>query len=156
MHYYDAAMCTDAVRPIRPLAPHIHPAALCKIFLPDLLPESVHHVLWVDNDAVTVGSPAPCFSSFGPSEYLAMAFDFGETCQEKPDECWPMSHEWTVPKGLTCGANPSWAAHRGEVDPARQCAQVGETEPIQFNAGVVGMDLGKMRQVRGHRAQALA
>ena len=89
MHYYDAALCTDAVRPIRPLAPHIHPAALCKIFLPDLLPESVRQVLWVDNDAVTVGSPAPCFSSFSPSEYLAMAFDFGETCQEKPDECWP-------------------------------------------------------------------
>jgi hypothetical protein len=148
VHYYDAALCTDAIRQIRPLSPHIHPAALCKIFLPDLLPESVRHVLWVDNDVVTLGSPAPCFPTFGASEYLAMAFDAGETCQEKPDECWPMSHEWTVPKGLACGANPSWAAHRKEVDPSRQCAQPGETEPVQFNAGVVGMDLAKMRQVK--------
>jgi len=148
VHYYDAALCTDAIRQIRPLSPHIHPAALCKIFLPDLLPESVRHVLWVDNDVVTLGSPAPCFPTFGASEYLAMAFDAGETCQEHPDQCWPMSHEWTVPKGLTCGANPSWAAHRKEVDPSRQCAQPGETEPVQFNAGVVGMDLTKMRQVK--------
>merc|ERR1740130_1430816 len=123
VHYYDAALCTDAIRQIRPLSPHIHPAALCKIFLPDLLPESVRHVLWIDNDVVTLGSPAPCFPTFGASEYLAMAFDAGETCQEQLANYLRFHPE--ALKVLPCGCNYQWIGPRRNIKCPGQPVYIG-------------------------------
>jgi hypothetical protein len=53
-HYYDFDNCVELTRDVAPIAPGIHVAALCKTFLPDLLPTSVERVMFVDNDVVVV------------------------------------------------------------------------------------------------------
>ena len=53
-YFYDFEHCVELTRDVIPIAPSIHVAALCKTFLPDLLPPSLGRVMFVDNDVVVV------------------------------------------------------------------------------------------------------
>lgn len=61
LYFYDMDLCVELIRDVRPIAPHLHVAPLCKTFLSEILPVSVEIVTFVDNDAVVVQNPATCF-----------------------------------------------------------------------------------------------
>lgn len=148
LHVYDYARCSEAVRRVKPFAPHIHDAPLCKLFLADILPTTVDTVLFVDNDAVALTAAHQCWPEWHGDELLGMVVDAGEACVEDPDRCWPMAYEWTVPKGLVCGTTARRAKRLKVQSPQRtqRCAMPGDTEPVQFNGGVVLQNLRKMRE----------
>ena len=124
-----------------------------KVFIEKILPESVSKVLFLDTDVVVTQEFTMCFPPFGERGYLGMALDMGEVCQLDPDKCWPMSHYWKVPAGLTCGTSSSRAARLRDKFNAHniskmRCPLAGQKEPLTFNGGVLWLYLDRMREVQ--------
>eukprot|EP00040_Diaphanoeca_grandis_P033268 m.203315 g.203315 ORF g.203315 m.203315 type:complete len:1072 (-) comp32852_c6_seq4:36-3251(-) len=149
--YYDYDRCDELIRDIRPFASaELHNAPLCKLYFTELLPESVEHVTFIDNDVITIQDPFPCFDHSALTEsdrYIGIGYDMGEACQSNPDLCWPISHEWIVTPGLTCGTSSARATRLQETGRSQFCAKPGDREPFQFNAGIIQFDLKRMRAV---------
>lgn len=142
---YDHNLCVPPSSLLWFTSKRMHISALCKIFLPEILP--IPRVLFLDSDLNAVSNISPCwFSATFPSQnqYLAMATDMGDSCQHNPDLCFPIGLKARVQKGLECGTIPRRAK---EILKAKlPCKKAGDWETFQFNTGVLLMDLAKMRE----------
>lgn len=133
---HDYNRCIDLTAALRPFAdPHIHTSALCKLYLADLLPQTVKHALYIDTDATVAGPLDACTPTLRGSVLFAMSLDLGDACQIKPDRCWPLSLEFKPWPGLKCGNVPDLYRPVMYEDPGSHCTAVGEPEPAQVNGG---------------------
>lgn len=136
----------DECKQTSTLAPFIttHPATvrrlykfnLCKLYLARILSTDVETVLLLDIDTVVTQTLTHCYPTFAKGQYLAMARDTGALCQQHPDRCWPVGFTWDPPSWMRCN-----------VSRERYSCAVHSEEPVQFNGGVIGMHLARMREV---------
>lgn len=144
---HDYRKCAAPVSLISFIARHIHPSAMCKVFLAEIVP--AERVLYIDSDVTVVADIMHCWaaSTRGPSlagsALLAMGVDMGEACQAHPDRCYPIGMSARIARGLQCGTTSSRA--RIVRADGHLCQNSGDLEPYQFNGGVVLMELRRMR-----------
>lgn len=143
VHIYNHNLCTNLVRHVKPFShPGIHTSAHCKFFLAEIITD-VPRVLYIDSDASILSDISECYSRpSSPSTLISMALDMGDSCQLRPNLCWPMGLHWRVTPGLKCGN----IASRVPWDASPEaCAEEGDLEPVQMNGGVVLLELERMR-----------
>lgn len=146
LELYDVERCRGLVRDVQPFGPRIHYAVHCKVFLADLLPAEVAAVLYADTDAIIAGwgVAQACMPPLDGESYIGMVIDMGDSCQLRPDRCWPLAYEGVVQPGLVCGNTPQRSArHASDA----RCVEPGEREPLQLNGGLVYMNLTTMRRI---------
>lgn len=142
---HDFRKCLPPVSLISFIARHIHPSAMCKVFLSEIVPST--RVLYIDSDVTVVGDVASCWNAPSRADgMLAMGVDMGEACQAHPDRCYPIGMSARIAQGLQCGTTASRA--RVVRADGHLCRKAGELEPYQFNGGVVRMELARMRARR--------
>lgn len=115
LHMHNHSLCQQAER-LRPYAnANIHVSALCKFYLPNILPDWERHVLFLDNDMIAASDISTCFDAhrkFTPDQYIGMVTDMGDICQRFPNKCWPISYSWVVSPNLICGQTRSKVEQR--------------------------------------------
>lgn len=110
---------------------------ICRLYAAEILPDTVETALFLDMDTIVTRSLSFCYPTFDKAtEYIAMTRDTGGVCQHKPDNCWPIGFTWNPPAWMRC--NRSRVQH--------SCS-IHRHEPVTFNAGVIGMNLKRMREV---------
>ena len=103
-------------------------------------------VIGMDTDAIIAGwgVAQACMPPLDGESYIGMVIDMGDSCQLRPDRCWPLAYEGVVQPGLVCGNTPQRSArHASDA----RCVEPGEREPLQLNGGLVYMNLTTMRRI---------
>eukprot|EP00290_Baffinella_frigidus_P007682 CAMPEP_0180129928 /NCGR_PEP_ID=MMETSP0986-20121125/7583_1 /TAXON_ID=697907 /ORGANISM="non described non described, Strain CCMP2293" /LENGTH=900 /DNA_ID=CAMNT_0022069641 /DNA_START=479 /DNA_END=3181 /DNA_ORIENTATION=+ len=150
LFWYDNLACKEYAGLVQHMShPRIHFMTHCKIFLSKILPINVSKVLYLDTDIAVVGDLGSCFHhQFSADQFLGMSVDSGNICQRFPSACsWPIAFSHIVPPNLRCGEVPKLpkASKLTFSSGHEYCPLSGEQEPLQFNGGVILMDLAKMR-----------
>lgn len=151
---YDEKLCVAPNSLVSFMAPFTAPSTLCRLFLAEFIPSD--YVLYLDGDVTAVSDIASCFlksrqdatqlnPEFGEEGLMAMAVDMGDICQGDPDRCYPIGMKFRIPDGLECGTTPKRS--KGILKKNQTCPSAGEYETYQFNAGVLLMNLKRMRSV---------
>jgi lipopolysaccharide biosynthesis glycosyltransferase len=140
---YDHSLCYYFARQVLAFSnPDIHISAHCKIFLSEIITMTTR-VLYLDTDVTIFGDISTCYGESDlPSTLFTMGIDMGDSCQQSPDDCWPIGLHWRVPEGLTCG---NIEVKDPRTLTPRSCAAAGELETVQVNGGVAMMELTRMR-----------
>jgi lipopolysaccharide biosynthesis glycosyltransferase len=88
--FYDLERCSRHVAWVQAFSdPRIHLSALCKFFLPQILPTELSTVLYLDNDVSITSKLDGCFENEGDKS-INMVVDMGDICALDPDACWPL------------------------------------------------------------------
>lgn len=151
---YDEKLCVAPNSLVSFIAPFTAPSTLCRLFLAEFIPSDF--VLYLDGDISAVSDIASCFlkshrdrpqliPDFGEEGLMAMAVDMGDVCQTDPDRCYPIGMKFRIPDGLECGTTPRRS--KAILKRNQTCPSAGDYEAYQYNAGVILMNLRRMRSV---------
>lgn len=141
LHFYDYSRCFVLAGSLSGLS-SMHIAAICKMFLADIIP--VDKVLFSDVDVTCTSDIQKCWIPLVTE--LGMAVEMGDTCQTFPHKCWPLGYVAAVQRNLTCGGDPQRTEHNNRIVELGYCPKTGDLEPFQVNSGVILMDLERMRK----------
>lgn len=150
LHLYDIDTCRSHVSSSWFIAQRANLAQLCALFLANILPEYVHSVLYIDlRSAIIVSDISICYStvSHTPHDaFLGVTIDFSMTCSYRPELCYPLAFDWTLPEGLQCGLTPGQAESLNVSSKNHNCPKHGQKQALSVHTGVMLMHLRRMRR----------